>query len=95
MHVHLSFAGVQLEATAEHPVTDGIHTVRNPDKKAFSLVWLAVTVDLRIISIHMALGCVRMTLSSSAVYIVKRSGPGTKPWGTPHVIEVENDASLP
>ena len=27
---HLSFAGVQLETTAEHPVTDGVHTVRNP-----------------------------------------------------------------
>ena len=35
---HLSFAGVQLETTAEHPVTDGIHTVQNPDRKAFSLV---------------------------------------------------------
>ena len=52
---YLSFAGVQLETTAEHPVTDGVHTVRNADRKAFSLVWLAVTTDLRIIGIHMAL----------------------------------------
>ena len=35
---HLSFAGVQLETTAEHPVTDGVYTVQNPGRKAFSLV---------------------------------------------------------
>ena len=52
---HLSFADVQLETTAEHPVTDGVHTVRYPDRKAFSLVWLAVIVNLRVISVHMAL----------------------------------------
>ena len=48
---HLSFAGVQLETTAEHQITDGVHTVRNPDRKAFTLDCLAVTVDL-IISIR-------------------------------------------
>ena len=52
---HLSFADVQLETSAEHPVADDVHTVRNPDRKAFSLVWLAVTVDHRVISINMAL----------------------------------------
>ena len=91
---HLSFAGVKLETTAEHP---GENTVRNPDRKAFSLVCLAVTVDLRIISIHVALEsmCPNDALKSSAVYIVKRSGPRTEPWGTPPVIEVEDDASSP
>ena len=51
---YLSFAGVQLEATAD-PVTDGVHTVRNSDRKAFRLVWLAVIVDLRVISVRMGL----------------------------------------
>ena len=44
---HLIFAEVQLEATAEHPVTDGVHVVRNPDRKAFSLVWLALNISDR------------------------------------------------
>ena len=39
--------------------------------------------------------CARMTLSSSAVYIVNKSGPRTEPWGTPHVVEVEDDANSP
>ena len=52
---HLSFADVQLETTAEHPDTDGVHTVRNPDRKAFSLVWLAVTVDLSVINIDIVI----------------------------------------
>ena len=38
-----------------HIQSDGVHTVGNPDRKAFSLVWLAVTVDQPIISIYMAL----------------------------------------
>ena len=52
--LHLSFAGVQLETTAEYPVTDGVHPVRNPDIR-FGLV--AVTIYLRVISIHMAFNC--------------------------------------
>ena len=33
----------------------------------------------------------RMVISSLALYIVKRSGPRTEPWGTPHAIEVEDN----
>ena len=67
---HLSFAGVQLETTAEHPVTDGVHTVRNPDRKAFILVCQAVTVDLLVISIHMVLEsmCLNDALRLSLVH---------------------------
>ena len=44
---HLSFAGVRLETTAELMATTQFEILTE------SLVWLAVTVNLRIISKHM------------------------------------------
>ena len=66
--------------SAEHPVTDVVHIVRNPDRKAFSLVRLAVNVDLRIISVQMALEstCPNDALKS----VMRRSGPRTEPWAS-------------
>ena len=40
-------SGIQLDTTAEHSITDMA-------ERASSLIWLAVTVDLLIICIHMA-----------------------------------------
>ena len=91
---HLSFAGVQLETTNEHPATDGAHAVRNPDVKAFTMVWLVVTCMPSSYIFKQPSPCARMTLSSSAVCIVKRRGP--RSLGVPRMfIEVEDDSNSP
>ena len=44
---HFTSVLLALETTAEHPLTDGVHTVRKPARKAFSLVWLTVIIEVK------------------------------------------------